>query len=218
MTIKSLMTVKSLKRIAASALVALASLSSLAPSASAQMRWGATAGVLLTDLHFKQSLVSVDNVPGFSAGVIGEMMFPGVGFGIDLGAQYEMRGASVHLGEKRMWASQGYGDARFFMHYINIPFHLRFKYTRLGGFEETLAPLVYVGPSFGFLVGHSDIDAFSFPFGEIGIDMGIGAEIKKRWQVTASYNLGMTYCTKANILSDYSAQNREWKLAVTYFF
>ncbi|MCM1337164.1 MAG: PorT family protein [Candidatus Amulumruptor caecigallinarius] len=212
------MTIKSIKRIVATAFVAVASLTTLTPSAASQMRWGATAGVLLTDLHFKQSLVGVSSVPGFAAGISGEMMFPGVGFGIDLGAQYEMRGAEVKLGEKRIWASQGYGDTRFYLHYLNIPLHLRFKYTRLGGFEDILAPLVYVGPSFGFMLGHSDIDAFSFPLGEIGLNFGIGAEIKKRWQVTVEYNLGMTYCTKDRILTDYSAQNREWKLAATYFF
>lgn len=212
------MTIKSLKRLAASAVMALAALTTLAPTATAQMRWGATAGVLLTDLHFKQSLVSVGKTPGFSAGILGEMMFPGVGFGIDLGAQYEMRGANVHLGEKLLWSSQGYRDTRFYQHYLNIPIHLRFKYTNLGGFEETLAPFIYVGPSFGFMVGHSHIDAFKFPFGEIGLDFGLGAEIKKRWQVSASFNLGMTYCTKATLLTDYSAQNREWKLAATYFF
>lgn len=189
-----------------------------APAASAQLRWGATLGGLVTGLHFKQPLVEVKQVPGFSAGVIGEVMFPGIGFGVDIGAQYEMRGAKVNLGQKVMWSSQGYGDARFYEHYLAIPVHLRFKYTRLNGFEEYLAPIVFAGPSFGFLLGHSDIPAFQFPVGEIGIDMGLGAEIFKRWQVTASFNLGMTYCTKANILTNYSAQNRTWKVAVTYFF
>lgn len=212
------MTITSIKRLAATVLGTLALLTAATPAAHAQMRWGVTAGALLTDLHFKQSLVSVKQVPGFSAGILGEMIFPGVGFGIDVGAQYEMRGASLHLGEKMMWSSEGYGTTRLYTHYLNVPIHLRFKYTRLNGFEEVLAPLVYVGPSFGFMLGHSKLDAFSFPFGEIGLDMGIGAEIKKRWQVTLSYNLGMTYCTKANILTDYSAQNREWKLSATYFF
>lgn len=186
--------------------------------AHGQMRWGATAGVSLTDMHFKQQLVTVKKTPGFAAGVIGEMIFPGVGFGLDIGAQYQMLGAKVNLGEKLMWSSQGYGNQRFYLHTLSIPVHLRFKYTRLNGFEEYLAPLVYVGPSFDFLLGHSKCEAFSFPFGSIGIDMGIGAEIYKKWQVTASLNLGMTYVTKADILTDYSAQNRVWKLSVSYFF
>lgn len=189
-----------------------------AVNAPAQMRWGATVGGLVTDLHFKQDLVAVDKVPGFSAGVTGEIIFPGVGFGLDLGAQYEMRGANLHLGDRLMWSSQGYGDNRFFMHTLSIPIHLRFKYTRLNGFEEYLAPLAFVGPEFGLTVGHSKCDAFSFPFGEVGLEFGLGAEIYKRWQVTVQYNLGMTYVTKADILTNYSAQNREWKVAVAYFF
>ncbi len=187
-------------------------------TASDQLRRDATAGNSMTDMHFKQQLVTVKKTPGFAAGIIGEMIFPGVGFGLDIGAQYQMLGAKANLGEKLMWNSQGYGNQRFYMHTLSIPVHLRFKYTRLNGFEEYLAPLIYVGPSFDFLLGHSKCEAFSFPFGSIGIAMGIGAEIFRKWQVTASFNLGMTYVTKADILTDYSAQNRVWKLSVAYFF
>lgn len=186
--------------------------------AFSQVRWGATAGVMLDNLHFKQKIVDVKSVPGASAGVLGEIIFPGVGFGMDFGAQYELRGASVHLGDKPMWQSKGYGDTRFYMHYLDIPIHLRFKYTRLGGLEDTFAPFVYAGPAIGLQLGHSNIKAFDFPFGEVGLDMGLGAELNKRWQVSASFNLGMTYATKAKLLTDYSAQNRGLKLSVVYFF
>lgn len=188
-------------------------------TARGEMRWGATAGGLVTNLNFKQEIVPVGKTAGFSAGIIGELILPGIGFGLDIGAQYEMRGANVKLGDRLMWSSQGYtGDSRFFLHYLSIPVHLRFKYTRLNGFEEILAPIAFVGPEFGFMLGHSKIDAFSFPVGEVGLEFGLGAEIMKRWQVTGSFDLGLTYCTKAKILTDYSARSQVWKVAVTYFF
>ena len=186
--------------------------------ASAQFRFGPTAGVNLTDLNFRQDLVSIDKSVGYSAGVVGELMFPGVGFGIDIGLMYEQRGATLHLGDYRMWAVQGYDSPRAYLHYAVIPFHLRFKYTNLNGFEDVLAPFVYAGPSVGLLLGHSKLDCMSFPFGELGVDMGIGAEIKRNWQVSVSYNMGLTYALKDRIMTNYSARNSTWALKVAYLF
>lgn len=208
----------SLRKAARSAALIAILLLSIVPALRAENRWGAQLGVSLTDLHFKQPLVTVKQTPGVTAGIVGEFMFPGIGFGVDLGARYQLLGANVHLGEREMWRYMGYGDTRFYMHSLNIPVHLRFKYTRLGGMEEYIAPLVYVGPSFNFLLGHNKVDAFDFPFGQIGMDFGLGAEIKKRWQLTAAYHLGLTYATSAKVLTNYSAQHRGWQLSLSYFF
>lgn len=189
-----------------------------AGEANAQFRYGPTVGVDFTNLHFKQDLFTVDQNTGFSAGVAAEMMFPGIGFGIDFGFMYEKRGAKLHLGEKPMWADRGYGEESADLHYVVIPFHLRYKHTRLNGLEDYFAPLAYVGPSFGFLAGHSKLDAMSYAGGELGIDLGIGAEICRKWQITGGYTFGMTYATKAKILSDMSARNRVWSVKVAYLF
>lgn len=197
----------------------LAAVSLMIPAkALAEFRYGPTIGATFSNLHFKQDLITVDKSAGFSAGITGEMMFPGIGFGIDIGLAYEQRGASLHLGEALMWSSQGYGTERFYLHYIAIPLHLRFKYTRLNGFEDKIAPFAYAGPTFGFLAGHSKIDALEYAAGTVGIEFGLGAELFKNWQVSASYNLGMTYALKAKILTDFSAQNRVWAVRVAYFF
>lgn len=189
-----------------------------ASSASAQFRFGPMAGVNLTDLNFKQDLAAVDKSVGYSAGIMGELMFPGIGFGIDLGLYYEQRGATLHLGDWPMWQHQGYGNPRLYLHYAVIPVHLRFKYTNLNGFEDILAPFAYAGPSVGMLVGHSKLDCMSFPFGELGVDFGIGVEIMRKWQVSASYNMGFTYALKDKTLTNYSARNSTWALRVAYLF
>lgn len=189
-----------------------------ASRASAEFRYGPVVGVNLTNLRFKQDLASVDKSVGYSAGIAAEMMFPGIGFGIDIGLHYEQRGASIHFGEYKMWQVQGYGTERSYQHYLVIPLHLRYKYTNLSGFEDTLAPFAYAGPSVGLLVGHSKVDCLSYPFGELGVDFGIGAEIKRNWQVSASYTMGLTYALKDKILTNYSARNSTWSLRVTYFF
>lgn len=187
-------------------------------AANAQFRYGPTVGVTITNLHFKQDLMTVDQSVGYSAGITGEMMFPGLGFGVDVGLAYEQRGASLHMGEKQMWQSQGLGTERAYLHYLTIPLHLRFKYTRLNGLEDKIAPLAFAGPTFGFLVGHSKNPALEYSAGTVSLEFGLGAELWKKWQVSASYTLGATYALKAKILTDYSAQNRVWAVRVAYLF
>lgn len=206
-----------MKRIFLCAILMLAAVAG-AIKASAEFRYGPTAGVAVSDLNFKQDICTVDKSVGYSAGITGELMFPGIGFGIDIGLQYEQRGATIHFGDYKMWQVQGYGTDRSYLHYLVIPLHLRFKYTNLNGFEDILAPFAYAGPSVGILVGHSKIDCLSYPFGELGVDFGIGAEIKRNWQVSASYTMGLTYALKDKILTNYSARNSVWAVKVAYFF
>lgn len=184
----------------------------------AEFRYGPMLGGGISNLSFKQDIVEIKSQPSFSAGVLGEMMFAGIGFGMDLGLKYEMRGAKMDLGSKKMWADQGYGNENYYMHYLVLPIHLRFKYTRLNGFEDTLAPFAFVGPSLGMLVGHSSLNAMESPFGELSLDMGIGAEIKRKWQVSFNYNLGLTYATKARVLTNYSAKLRVMDIRLVYLF
>jgi len=199
-------------------IIAVAALCSF--SAGAEFRYGPVAGVNISDLHFTQDFFNVDKSVGYSVGVMGELMFPGIGFGIDLGLMYDQRGATMNLGQGNnvLWQSQGYGVARSYLHYLNIPLHLRFKYTRLNGFEDTLAPFIYAGPSIGFLVGHNKIDCMDYATGEVGVDMGIGAEIIRKWQVSLSFNLGFTQAFKDRTLTDFEAYNRTWAVRVAYLF
>lgn len=187
---------------------------------AAQMRWGATAGVNINDFKFKQKgILDVGKGFGETVGIQGEMMFPGIGFGIDLGLRYEQLGGTFNLGDFPMWQGQGYtGDERIRIHCIHIPFNLKFKYTRLQGFEDYLAPMVFGGPVFNIQAAHSKCDAMKFSGGDLGLTVGGGVEILRRWQVSAAYTWGMTYALKAKVLTDYSARNRTWDIRVTYYF
>lgn len=187
-------------------------------SSNAQFRRSVVAGVNINDLVFKQDLAGVSSLVGAQAGVEGELMFPGIGFGLSFGLMYNQLGGQVNLGEKKIWASEGYGNEKLYLHNITIPLHLRFKWTRLNGFEDTLAPLIFGGPEFSILAGHSKCDAIKWAGGDLGLTAGIGAEIFKKWQVTASYTWGMTYSLKTKLLDDYSARQRHWAVRVAYFF
>ena len=187
-------------------------------SANAQMRWGATAGVNVNDLTFKQKLFGVSSAFGESAGIRGEMMFPGIGFGIELGMYYQQLGATLALGDQKIWSSQGYGNERVYMHNITLPFNLKFKWTRMQGLEDYVAPFVFGGPVFNIQAGHSKCDALKFSGGDVSLCAGLGFEVLKRWQIAGSYIWGMTYSLKTAQLVDVSARNRTWDVKVTYFF
>ena len=187
-------------------------------AARGEFRWGPTAGVDFTNLIFKQDIMRVDKAIGPTLGVQGEMMFPGIGFGIDIGAMYSMQGATLHLGEKKIWAVDGYGKERSYLHTLSIPVNLRFKWTRMNGLEDYIAPYVFGGPVFDFHLGHNSLKAMNYAFGSIGMQAGLGVELWKRWQVQGSYVWGLTYAMKAVKLIDFSGRCSYWTVRVAYMF
>lgn len=186
--------------------------------AQAQFRYGPILGASLTDLSFKQDIVTVKQAPGMQVGVQTEMMFPGIGFGIDFGLLYNMGGAKVNLGERLMWSSQGYGNERITLHEIVLPFHLRFKFSRLGGVEDIIAPFLYIGPDFRIQAAHSKCDAMKFSGGDVAFSFGAGVELFHNWQLSGQYTFGATYALKATQLTNYSARGKQWTLRLAYLF
>ena len=138
-------------------------------TASAEFRWGPTVGVNFSTFHWKQDLAKTSMLTGGQAGVMGEIMIPGIGFGIDLGLRYNLHGAHVDFGEHEVWASDGIKNQNVWLHTIEIPFNLRFKWTRMNGFERTLAPFVFGGPVFSFTVGTNDAPAIEHPAGYVAM-------------------------------------------------
>lgn len=196
----------------------MALLIGISSSASAEFRWGPTAGAAFTTLKFKQDLFKIDDCVGPMAGVQGEMIFPGLGFGVDIGAMYAMQGARLHLGEKYIWHVDGYRTERSMLHTLSIPLNFRFKWTRMDGLEDYIAPFVFGGPVFDFTVAHSKLDAMSYAIGAIGLQAGLGFEVFKKWQIQASHVWGMTYAMKAVKLQNFSAREDYWTVRMTYFF
>lgn len=201
-----------------STIVALVCLLGFSVPAAAQFRYGPTLGVDITNLKFKQTLFDIDPSVGYQAGIQGEMMFPGIGFGLDIAGLYTQRGATMNMGQRVIWSSDGYGRERTYLHYFEIPVNLRFKWTRMSGLEDYIAPYVFGGPTFSFLVAHNRIKALEYAGGDLGIQCGLGFELFHHWQVQASYTWGMTYALKTVKLEDFSARNRTWSVRFTYLF
>ena len=199
-------------------LLLIISLAFLSLATSAQFRYGALVGYTNSTLKFNQKLIDVSSASGFRAGVMGEMMFPGIGFGLDIGALYNMEGAKLHLGQKEVWASEGYTTPRVFLHYLEIPINLKFKWTRMQGLEDYFAPYVFVGPTIQFLLGHSRIPALGYYKCAAGLQVGLGCEIFRKWQVQGLYNWGVSSSVNTKKLDDFTSRNRSWSISVLRFF
>lgn len=199
------------------ALVFIAALLTLA-SASAEFRWGPTAGLNVTHFSWKQNLVPVKDACGFNAGLIGEVMIPGIGFGIDFGLRYSMVGANIDFGSKEIWSSSGWGNEKVRFHTLQLPVNLRFKWTRLNGVEDIVAPFAYAGPLFQFQCSSSQKELFDTPVGSVGIQVGLGAELIRHIQISAGYNFGVTYITRTAKLDNFSARSSNWQVNVAYLF
>lgn len=196
-----------------------------APALKAEFRYAPIVGVTVGDLKFKQDLFDVSQKVAFQAGIQGELMFPGLGFGMDIGLLYNQMGARTDLSQRKIWSADGFRNVHTCLHMITIPVHLRFKWTRMNGLEDYIAPFVYGGPDFSIMAGHNSIkgnkgvkNPWIYSGGDLGLTVGGGAEIYRRWQVSLQYTWGMTYLLKARKLDDFSARNCQWAVRVAYFF
>ncbi len=186
----------------------------------AQSRWGVTLGGNYNEIHFKQTdIFPVDKSFGFTGGVSGELMFSGVGFGFGSALLYTQRRGTLHLGDKKVWSSNGIGTEDCTLHYLDIPIDLKFRYRNMQGFENTLAPMVFAGPMFSFLVGHSNVaDALKYKTLNVMMRLGAGFELFNKVQIAGSYNFSIGEALRTKVLDDNIAKNRCWTVTATYMF
>lgn len=184
----------------------------------ATFRWGPTVGMNVTHFSWKQKLIPTNDAVGFNAGLMGEVMIPGIGFGIDFAVKYAMVGADADFGKKLVWSSDGWGKENVRLHTIQVPLNLRFKWTRLNGVEDIVAPFAYAGPLFQFQCSSTQKGLFDIPAGSVGVQVGIGAEFLKRIQLSAGYHFGLTYALKTVKLENISAKTSNWQINLAYLF
>lgn len=195
-------------------------------AASAQFSYGPQLGANFSELKFKQKIVDTSMQVGPSAAVQCEFIFTDFGLGIDFGLGYSMTGAKVNLGQKPVWSlpqQGGFGNETTLAHNLWLPVHIRWKWTKMQGVEEIIAPIVYGGPEFNIQLANSlnrnhGIDAYRFSGGDVQLACGAGVELFRHWQITAGYSWGMTYMVKTRLLDDYSARSRGWNVRLAYMF
>ena len=200
-------------------LIAALLLTATAAMAQTTSRWGITAGANFNEVHFKQTdIVPSKRAWGPQVGVTGEMNFSGVGFGVDGGLLYTLKQGKVNYGDRTIWSSVGAGNETVSMHYLDVPLHLKLKWRRLGGLENTIMPLIYAGPQFSFLVGGSNRNLNAYSPVSVYLDLGAGIEALERWQLRAGYNFSIGQSFHTQLLDDNVAKNRTWYVNLTWFF
>ena len=200
-------------------LIAALLLTATAAMAQTTSRWGITAGANFNEVHFKQTdIVPSKRAWGPQVGVTGEMNFSGVGFGVDGGLLYTLKQGKVNYGDRTIWSSVGAGNETVSMHYLDVPLHLKLKWRRLGGLENTIMPLIYAGPQFSFLVGGSNRNLNAYSPVSVYLDLGAGIEVIERWQLRAGYNFSIGQSFHTKLLDDNVAKNRTWYVNLTWFF
>lgn len=187
-------------------------------TASAEFRWGPTAGVNFSNFHWKQDLAKTSGLTGGQVGLAGELMIPGIGFGIDLGLRYNMHGAKVNFGDFPIWSSDGIKNQNVWMHVLEIPFNLKFKWTRMNGFEQYLAPFIFGGPVLDINIATNKQPALEHPGAYVSMQCGAGVELLEKYQISAGYSWGISYEIRTKKLDNYSAQTRGWFVNLSYFF
>ena len=149
--------------------------------ASAQFSYGPQLGANFSELKFKQKIVDTSMQVGPSAALQCEFIFTDFGLGIDFGLGYSMTGAKVNLGQKPIWSlpQQGaFGNETTLAHNLWIPVHIRWKWTKMQGAEEIVAPIVYGGPEFNIQVANRrnrthGIDAYHFSGGDVQLAVSL---------------------------------------------
>lgn len=189
-----------------------------AVTASAEFRWGPTAGVNFSTFNWKQDLAKTKGLTGGQVGVAGELMIPGIGFGLDLGLHLNMHGAKVNFGDYPVWSSDGIKNQNVWMYNLEIPFNLKFKWTRMNGFEQYLAPFIFGGPVLNINVGTNDQPALEHPGAYVALQCGAGVELWEHYQISAGYSWGISYEVRSKKLDNYSAQPRGAFINFAYFF
>ncbi len=200
-------------------LIAALLLTATAAMAQTTSSWGITAGANFNEVHFKQTdIVPSKRAWGPQVGVTGEMNFSGVGFGVDGGLLYTLKQGKVNYGDRTIWSSVGAGNETVSMHYLDVPLHLKLKWRRLGGLENTIMPLIYAGPQFSFLVGGNNRNLNAYSPVSVYLDLGAGIEVIERWQLRAGYNFSIGQSFHTKLLDDNVAKNRTWYVNLTWFF
>lgn len=201
-------------------ILALLIFSTVAFNASAEFRWGPQIGLNGSGFYWKQKLVTSRYALGPTAGIMGEVMIPGIGFGIDMGLRYQMNGAKVNFGERYIWSSppENLGNEKVLMHTLQIPVNLRFKWTRLDGLERIVAPFAYAGPVFTFNLTDNKCSAIEYPEGTVDIQIGAGAELFEHLQISGGYYWGVSYQVRTIKLDNFSARPQGWFVNAAWLF
>lgn len=169
-----------------------------APAAQAGgFKVGPKVGLNVNKFSMDKSALSSDNRCGFTAGIDAQFTVPLLGVGADISVMYTRRNTENKIAVMDDATSNvvSYDTEKTHYDYISVPVHLMYKLD-LPAINKIIAPYVVTGPDFAFRISKNLLDDVQAKKCSVGWDFGIGVELIKHLQVSATYTLGMNNAVK----------------------
>jgi opacity protein-like surface antigen len=194
-------------------IVAIACIAFAIP-AQAQVKFGLKGGLNLTNLSVDGINNAFSNKSGFYIGPTVKFTLPVVGLSIDGAALYDQRNAKI----------KG-TDETIKLQSIQIPVNVRYGV----GLSSVVNVFAFAGPQFGFNIGDkskilSEMAGWSLKSSNISGNVGIGATVFSKLQITANYNFQLSksgeveYINENGDLATGKMKFNSWQLGLGYYF
>ena len=168
---------KSIKRIIAVVVACVV----IASTASAQISFGAKAGIKVNDLD--KEGIKAEN--GYTAGIMAEVMLPVLNLGIDASLMYVSNKIEIPT-------IPGSAKEEKNRNYLELPVNLKWKLS-LPIAGKIIAPYVATGPCFSVLAGKTEIkEGWEQKRVDVSWNLGAGVQLFNKVQIGASYGWGLT--------------------------
>jgi hypothetical protein len=186
----------------------------MASAVNAQLRFGVKGGVNIATVRFDRDVIEPENITGFLAGPMVEVMIPVLGVGVDAALLYTQKGLGI--------SGRGLKS-----NYLELPVNLKWKINL-----PLVKPFLAAGPYAGFrLAGGKrwEIDRlYDDVKGQIenrsfsaGVNFSAGVEVLKIIQVGVNYGWELTdnyQAFDAGNLGEYTGKSHLWSLSAAFFF
>ncbi len=182
--------------------------------AQAQVKFGLKGGLNLTNLSADGINDAFSNKAGFYIGPTVKLTLPVVGLSVDGSALYDQRNAKIK-GTDETIKSQT----------IQIPINVRYGV----GLSSVVNVFAFAGPQFGFNIGDkskilSEMAGWSLKSSNISGNVGIGATVFSKLQITANYNFQLSktgeveYTNPDGTIGTGKMKFNSWQLGLGYYF
>lgn len=193
-------------------------------TANAEFRFGVRAGMNINKIHFNESvannLFNNGNSCGWNVGAMCDFTVPIIGIGADVSLMYSRmnNGADDEIITTDASTISMKEDHAFGRNFIEIPVNVKY-HIPLPAVSRIVSPYIYTGPSFAFKLDKNTIEAMKTKTCQVAWNVGLGVELLKHVQVSASYGFGINniasnWVTTTNV----KAKNNYWTVSAAYLF
>ena len=180
----------------------------------AQVKFGLKGGLNLTSISTDGNSDGVSNKAGFFVGPTVKFTLPVVGLSIDASALYDQRQGKIKA-----------TDQTFKSQSIQIPVNVRYGV----GLSSIVNVFAFAGPQFGFNIGDKtkvldQVGTWSLKSSNISGNVGIGATVFSKLQITANYNFQLSKTGEIEVVENGQSLGsgkvnfNSWQLGLGYYF